>query len=102
MTVGTVTETSYVATVEENATYSYRVSAFTTVDSVSKYSKTVKADLNTVVAPASPTNVAFAEYAGGTSATLTWDASENASGYLVETLNASNVWETVGTVTDTS
>lgn len=102
VTVGTVTETSYVATVEENATYSYRVSAFTTVDSVSKYSKTVKADLNTVVAPAAPTNVAFAEYAGGTSATLTWDASENASGYLVETLNASNVWETVGTVTETS
>ena len=102
ITVGTVTETSYVATVEENATYSYRVSAFTTVDSVSKYSKTVKADLNTVVAPAAPTNVVFAEYAGGTSATLTWDASENASGYLVETLNASNVWETVGTVTETS
>ena len=100
--VGTVTGTSYVATVEENASYSYRVSAFTTVDSVTKFSKTVRADLSTVVTIAAPTNVAFAEYSGGTSATLTWDASEDASGYLVETLNASNVWETVGTVAETS
>lgn len=98
----TYATTLNVTGLENNTEYVYGVAAYTMSGSTRYYSDYTSVRLNTIVAPSTPTAVHFAEYSGGNSAALSWSAVTGATGYLVEILNESNVWETVVTTTETS
>ena len=94
--------TSYTLTgLDNNSEYVFGVASYSTSGSQRYYSDYASIDLNTMVAPDAPANVRFAPYAGGTTASLTWNASDGATGYIVETMNASREWTTVASTTQT-
>ena len=86
----------------DNQELTFGVAAYSELGTQKLYSDYASIDLNTVVAPAVPTNVRFAEYTGGTSANLTWTASVGgATGYNVERLDGGD-WILVGATPDTN
>lgn len=85
----------------DNSVYTFGVAAYNMNGDIRLASDYTSVTLNTVVAPASPTNLRFESYGGGSSATLVWNAVTNASGYLVERLDSSNQCVTVDTTTST-
>ena len=100
--LGSTTGLQYQVTgLADNQEYVVGVAAYSLLDGVRLYSDYSSIELNTVVAPATPSNVHFLDYSGGTIATLTWTASVGgATGYVVEQ-EVDGTWTQVALVTGT-
>ena len=98
-TVGTTANSEFVLSgLTDNQEYVVGVAAYSVLNGQKLYSDYAKIDLNTVVAPAAASSARFLDYAGGTSAKLTWNASVGgASGYAVQR-QVDGVWTTVANV----
>jgi hypothetical protein len=100
--IATVTETSLAnlasyVTLADNSSYTFGVAAFNVYGVSAKRTVT----LDTTVAPAAPTGLAFGDYANG-SATLTWQAVSNAASYVVTVKNDATGQSTTHDVNETS
>ncbi len=95
--VGTTTNVQYTITgLTDNQELVFGVSAYSEREGEKLYSDNASIGLNTVVAPASATGSRFLPYAGGSSATLTWNASVGgATGYSIQQL-VDGAWTEVG------
>ena len=93
VTVDTTTSTKYVLTVEENSFYTFRVSAYTTVGSVTKYSATTTTNLDTLTPPKGSLEASVAGFStSDLTATLVWNGLDGASFYVISVKNADGSW----------
>ncbi len=82
---------------EDNASYTFSVSAFNAFGESAKATVT----LSTGVVPAAPSDLTFGDYADG-SVTLSWTAGQGATSYNVELLGPGGEWTILGTTADTT